>query len=244
MFETALINNRWELQLPSFRREFHALRPGWEAERLVTCFELMKEGDIVYDIGAEHGDFTALYQKWVGPTGTVVPVEPSPGYWPCIFQTFVANDLPDPRAWFAGFASDVVDLEPPSDRLSDLREPDKYHPSWPAAVHGPIVADFGFRHLAQQTVETPQITMDALAAATGIIPTSMVMDVEGAEYRALQGCKWLLEQFHPTMWVSIHPETMLDWYGATVEDIVTFMAGVGYAGEMLGKDSEEYWLFA
>lgn len=235
------INDRWPLWMTPDRYEFHDRRHGWEKERLATCAEMMTPGMVVYDIGSESFDFTCLYKTWVGESGTVVGIEPSPPYWASARAHWEGNDLGPPPPWFMGFASDHTAPAKRDDGMAHLRQDEGT--GWPVASLLEVQPDFGFRHLAQQADTTPQITMDDLASSTGLIPDAMVMDIEGAEWHALQGCAHLLATKHPIMWVSIHPATMLDWYGKTVDDIVQFMAGFGYTAEMLGEDSEQYWLF-
>jgi len=238
---TSRINDRYQIELTPDRHEFHSVRPGWERERLDSCFELMKPGMIVYDVGAECGDFTALYGLFV-QHGTVVPVEPQPAYWPAIRAHWEANHLGQIQAWFLGFASDVTRHPTRPDGLDELRlaEPGS---GWPWASVGEVKPDYGFRHLAQQADHTPQIRLDDLVRLTALTPDAIVMDIEGAEWHALQGCTRIMQLHHPIMWVSIHPGTMMEWYGKTTDDIVRYMANHGYAGEMLGSDSEDYWLF-
>jgi len=240
MIET-LINNTWPLMVTQDRHEFHRVRPGWEKERLVTCAEMMTPGMTVYDIGAECGDFTSLYGTWVGSTGRVIPVEPSSPYWPSIRAHWEANNLPRLSGFFIGFASDHDDLNPPKQRDASAFDP--HHLSgWPHCSVGQIMPDFGFRHLAQQADDTRQLTIDTMVDNFGK-PDAIVMDIEGAEWHALQGCQRVLMNDRPIMWVSIHPATMLDWYGKTVEDISNYMTDLDYVGAMLGEDSEQYWLF-
>ena len=156
-----LINDRYPLRVTADRHDFHRVRPEWESKRLESCVELMEPGMTVYDLGAESGDFTALYRSWVGPSGLVVAVEPSPPYWPSIRQTWEANDFGPPPAWFSGFVSDVTDLTPPLDEMADQRENDGT--GWPQSSNGDVIPDFGFRHLCQQADSTPQVTIDDLA---------------------------------------------------------------------------------
>lgn len=249
--QPSLINGKYPIKLPHFRHDFHTPRPGWEAERLASCHDLMKPGDVVFDIGAECGDFTALYSIWTGDQGKVIPFEPAPMMWPSIRCIFEGNDLQPPKGYFAGFVSDETDLHPPQDNQAWLREPDfEGENRWPLATVrlGEPEADPGFRHLAQQTIETPQITLDywceRFSQLRTLLPDSIVMDIEGAEYRALLGARRLLTERHPIMWVSIHPGTLWAWYQATREDIISYMRSVGYDdAEKLGEDSEEYWIF-
>lgn len=63
IFEEGLICESWPLLLPDFRVIFFKERPDWERGRLESVHERLKRGMRVYDIGAEHGDFSALYRS-------------------------------------------------------------------------------------------------------------------------------------------------------------------------------------
>lgn len=236
------INDRFDLNMTPDRHEFHSKRPGWERERVDSCADLMKPGMIVYDLGAESGDFTAWYHLLVGEYGTVVPVEPSPPYWPSIRAHWEGNNLPPLRGWFPGFASFDDGLVP---EVQDERYRTIFPggDGWPLASHGPVIPDFGFRHLAQQAHHTPRLSLDTMVEHVGLIPDAIVMDIEGAELMALMGANRLLLERKPIMWVSVHQPTMLDWYNHTLDELLTYMASVGYGGIKLGEGSEEYWLF-
>lgn len=235
------INDRWEMMLLAHRVEFHAARPGWEAERLASCAEVMQPGMTVFDLGAECGDFTALYGMWVGPTGTVVPVEPSPPYWPSIRAHWYANSLPPLKGFYGGFISNVNDDLPDSQWSTEWSIPDAE--GWPAISIGPIVPEFGFRHLAQQTSDTPQITIDSLVHRTGLTPDVIVMDIEGAELHALWGAQRTLERDRPVMYVSVHRDIMRAWYSTTPEMITDYMATFDYEETFLGEGTEIYMLY-
>lgn len=241
LVQPGLINNRWPLMMTPDRVEFHAARPGWEAERLDACFPLMKPGDVVVDGGSESGDFTCLYKTWIGPEGAVIPVEPSPPYWAQLRAHWEGNDLGPPPPWFAGFISDVTDLNPRRDNT--LGERTVGADGWPVCSHGPIIPDFGFRHLAQQADSTPQITLDDLVTRVGFVPNHIVLDIEGSEYRALKGAERTLREHRPVMWVSIHPVTIFEWYGVTTIEIHRYMEWLNYRAVYLGVGTEEYWVF-
>lgn len=237
------INDLYELQLTHDRVEFHAKRPGWEAERLASCAELMQPGMCVFDAGSECGDFSSWYQMLVGPGGMVIPIEPSPPYWPAIRTHWEANDLPvrPLNAFWGGFVSDVDDFLPDSQWATewgvDLGD------GWPACSVGPIRPDFGFRHLAQQTADTPQIRIDTLVDRIVYTPDVLVLDVEGSEWHVLQGARRTLERDRPICYVSVHPPTMLDWYQTTPEMITQFMADLEYDETFLGEGTERFMLY-
>jgi FkbM family methyltransferase len=236
----AKINDRWELVLPDFRRDFHAERPWWEAGRLAVMSERVEPGMCVYDVGAEAGDFTVLYKGWAGDGGSVVPIEPAPAMWPCIRETWRANGWVDSDGWFAGFASDVTAEPSAKFYEGDLT---LMADGWPTMALGKVVADPGFRHLAQQTNHTAQVRLDDLGKVIGVpMPDVVVLDVEGAEFEALRGSAGLMIVRRPLFFVSVHDigewNSLSGWYGRTVEDIHQLMAGFDYTGTLLPENGE------
>jgi hypothetical protein len=134
MIPTA-INGRddWTLLLPEhrhFRREW----PWFEAGRLHAMRHFIGDGDVVFDIGAEEGDFPALWATW---GAEVVLVEPNDRVWPNIRAIFEANDLGHRvLATFSGFAG-------PEPR--DLPEQSWLHvDGWPNSAYGAVIGDHGF----------------------------------------------------------------------------------------------------
>ena len=94
------INDTWTMRLPSHRAIQYMNPAGggkWEAERLAAMHDTIKPSDVVYDIGAEQGDMTALLASWAH-TGALVAIEPNPWVWPCIKAIFDENDLTPPAA--------------------------------------------------------------------------------------------------------------------------------------------------
>ena len=234
-----LINDKWPLLLPDWRAEFYAKHTsGWEAVRLDEMFKLVSPGMLIYDVGAEQGDFTSLYKLWTGETGDVIPIEPSPPYWPIIKEIWEMNHAGKPRNCFVGFASDDDYLSP---QLIDFNQGEQFE-SWPVSAYREGIPEFGFRHLAQQTDSTPQITIDSLSKITGD-PDIVVIDVEGAEWNVLHGSLELMKRNKPSFFVSIHPQTMKDWYNKTPEDIHALMEENGYKKEYLGHEIEEFWVY-
>lgn len=242
MIETR-INGRWPVMLTEDRFDFHEARPKWEAGRLASCAERFETGMVVYDVGAECGDFTSLYRSWVGPSGTVVPFEPQPRYWPSIRATWEANGFGDPPlAWWPGFAGDTTTLHVFE---SDLHNAGWPKADWPASSDGPIVPDVGFRHLAQQAEMIPSVRLDAFADISGVRPDIVVMDIEGAEWHALSGATYLMRSHRrPLFYVSVHEATMRDWYGTSLDDIHELCKAHDYGFTELpyNGEAETFWL--
>lgn len=237
-----LVNGQYPINLLAHRRDFHESTPEWEAPRLAHMHAHVQPGDVIYDVGAEEGDFTALYQQWTGETGKVIPIEPQRAYWPAIRATFEINGFPPPPAWWVGFAG--REDSNPHERGYE-RGAEALDEGWPRCTRGEIKPDFGFCHLAQQADSIPVTRLDTFADVTGLAPDVIVMDIEGAEWDALQGASGLFEALYPRLvYVSLHEPPLREWYGKEVEDVHALMAGFGYEGEFIQFDHEEMWVYS
>lgn len=232
-----LINGRWTLNLPQHRAE-RPEWPWWEAQRLAAMHDVIQPGHLVVDVGAEEGDFPGLWASW---GADVVLFEPNPLVWPNIRAVFTANDLPLPKAWFVGFASDLIDLAP-----KDIDTRDDPVQGWPMCAYDQLTGAHGFRHLAEDADRSPQVTLDHFCEERGLHPDVVTIDVEGSELRVLRGAADILDRDHPTVFVSIHTdEVWMDekYDRVRASDVIEFMADHGYSGTYLGTDHEAHWMF-
>lgn len=228
------INGSWVMRLPSHRAIQYMQDPadGWERERLAAMHETIKPSDVVYDIGAEQGDMTALLASWAH-TGGLVAIEPNPWVWPCIKAIFDENDLTPPVATFVGFCGGEAKAPTIGDGVRR-----GFFRGWPDCASGVIDPAAGFAHLAQEQDVVPTTTLDALVARTGLVPDVVTMDVEGAEWFVLKGATRTLAVHRPTVFVSVHPEFLADFFGQCPADVDRLMARAGYVGEHLATDHE------
>lgn len=210
----------------------------WEASYIERLVAELRPGMVVYDIGAEEGEFSALAAKIVGG-GKVHLFEPVPEIWPNIRTVFGENDI-GPGGCFVGF----VGARSAGVRGLVLN-------SWPNAAEGPIRKHSGFAVIHERP-DLPTITVDDYATASGTEPDVLMIDVEGAEVRTLLGARETLARARPLVFVSIHPPGFLCQYGETraegaprdeQEHVFRLMSETGYVGEFLGHDHESHWLF-
>lgn len=230
--EWIAVNDRWPLLLPDYR----AARPEWpwwEAQRLAAMYHHVGPGDVVYDIGAEEGDFPALWASW---GADVVLFEPNERVWPNIRAIFEGNRLVS-RLWavHVGFAG------------AESRHSDDYKllQGWPEAAFGPLIGDHAFCNLSERP-DLDVVTIDECWAELGAPPPSVItMDVEGSEFEVLYGAISTIALHRPKVFVSIHQEFAREMYGHedVTKLILGFMEGAGYESQFLCTDHEAHWMF-
>jgi FkbM family methyltransferase len=224
--------------LPEHRAARREWTTGWEVERLAYMRLHLRPGMLVYDVGAEEGDMSALYAQWTG-VGPVL-FEPNDRVWPNIKAIWEANGLPRPTATWVGFAAQ-------EDRGSAMWTGG----AWPACAEGPVIGDHGFQSLVESRASLPCLRIDTMAEITQRPPDAITMDVEGAELEVLRGAEHVLLRHRPLVWVSIHPSFMAVDYptkpGATGDDcreaVLEYMRSLAYKPRLLAVDHEEHWQF-
>lgn len=228
----ANINEKWTLRLPPYR----AYRQSWawhEAARLAAMHERIQPGDVVYEIGAEEGDYGALFCSW---GARVVLAEPNPFAWPSIRASFEANGYL-PICWWMGLVAAH------EWKIEDDPEPTRFATSgWPLASEQPLIPEHGFQHIAEHTSVTPGTSMERLAAVALHAPRVVSIDVEGAELHVLRGFRNVWD-YRPDVFISIHPQFMHDLYDEDSADVHELMADHGYESTFLATDHEEHWRF-
>lgn len=231
-----LINGKWRLNLLPHRAE-RPEWPWWEAHTLALANHLIKPESVVWDIGGEEGDFPALWGSW---GANVVIVEPNPYVWTQIRLHWEANcvdDEFDEGPWFlpvVGLASDVtVEAEPDY--------PIGSRGGWPEVAYGEVFPAHGFRHIWEHSGVSPQFRLDDLGLPD---PDVVMMDIEGGEFHALRGMERTLIEARPHLVVSVHSEFMMELYGERSEDLVAWVASMGYDWRLICTDHEQHVWFS
>lgn len=210
-----IINGKYELLLPDHRAarpEWKLENGGWEVKRLEEMIAAIKYRSripestgvpvppipIVFDIGTEEGDISALLMKYTGCD--MVLFEPNERVFPCIRDIWIANNLKMPLDFFHGFLSSKTTI-------------DHHHKSETLfAWVGDQVADHGFKQLYENYPDVPQVTLDDYCKFTGLIPDVITMDVEGAEMEVIKGGLETIAKHKPVIFMSVHPEFMYESY--------------------------------
>lgn len=231
----------FNLWLPEHRAA-RWVNPWWEAARLRAMHHYMlQEPGITIEVGAEEGDFAALFALW---GQKVVLVEPNPKAWPWIRRTFEANGLDEMAILkWVGFCESHERRLPEGDPLEHQRIATGQF--WPGCSFGETIPEHGFHNVWEHPTVTPGIELDLLPSwtdATGKI-AHISIDVEGAELIVLRGARSVLEFNRPRVFVSVHKAFARQFYGQEENEIHLFMDEYDYKGVFLASDHEDHWMF-
>jgi FkbM family methyltransferase len=229
---STLINGRWTLLLPEHRAarpEWDIANGGWEKERLDHMHSTIKPGDRVLYIGGEEGDLAALVQLW---GAKVFIVEPNELVFPNVRVIWEANGLEPPEGIYVGFcgrtaSGNYLDGLPPND-------------DWPECAYGPVIGDHGFKEL-RDPGERPVCVVDDLSLA--FVPDMITMDVEGAEWEVLQGAERTIDEHKPRIYLSLHPEFLIDQYGKYSYEVRRWLIDKGYKETLLDYQHEAHFVY-
>ena len=154
-------------------------------------------GEVFFDVGAHYGWMSIRAASRVGRTGHVVCFEPSPvlvgilNYHKRVNR--VAQMTIDARA--------VSDQDSESATLFLLNEGLSSRNSLTiGSDNAPFVSP------PEKTVLTVStVTLDSYCRESGLIPSLVKIDVEGAELMVLEGARQLMANYHPDLIVAVHP---------------------------------------
>lgn len=206
----------------------------WEKERIASMEKNLKKGDILFDIGTEQGWCNLVYADMVGPENIVL-IEPTREFWPNIQAVWDKNYNVMPKACAVALFSDKTTTHP-AHKFSDG--------GWPIDAAGDLVDRNKYQYIHENSEKIPEIKLDDYVKQTGIIPTALTMDVEGAELLILRGSEKTLKDHKPKLFISIHPDLGERDYGITKHMTLEYLMDLGYIGEHLATDHEEHWYFS
>mmetsp|Transcript_3426 Transcript_3426/g.4945 ORF Transcript_3426/g.4945 Transcript_3426/m.4945 type:complete len:396 (-) Transcript_3426:36-1223(-) len=161
----------------------------WSEKELVIFKEIINEGDVVIDIGANVGAFTVPFSKMVGPKGLVYAFEPQFH----IFQTLCANVALNLRMNVMTFPFAL------GDEMGTSNIP---------RVNYKVDANFGALSLGKDyqvkgqlaPLVVPKVTLDSMFEKRDC-PKFIKIDVEGWETKVLSGALQTLQRCRPLLFV-------------------------------------------
>jgi len=154
---------------------------------------LLKNGDVVWDIGANAGIYTLVASRVVGQKGRVFAFEPQARNVDALRRHLELNGLRNVDVWPCAV----------SDRVGEARFDDS------GGSSQGCLSDRG-------QIVVPTVTLDSLMATGDLLaPRVIKIDIEGAEHRALRGAERTIEAFRPAVFLATHGDVVhrecCDW---------------------------------
>lgn len=154
----------------------------YEYDKQKLFVKTIKEGSVVYDIGAHVGFYTLLASVLVGPRGKVIAFEPLPRNIRYLKEHVRLNRCDNVLIVEAavGDESGIASFEEGTNSYTS--------------------------HLSSKgCIKVRTVNLDDLVLSGEIpLPDYMKIDVEGAELSVLSGAKSILSNYHPTIFLATH----------------------------------------
>ncbi len=205
---------------PRLYSEIVGLRRAPNRDKIVFL-KIVEDGDVVFDVGANRGHYTALFSHIVGRRGRVYAFEPVP-------PTFAS-------------LSDRIRLDCRFDNvmLINAAVAEAHNESEAAPIYMPGI-DQGQASLRPHKAKSWQdatitgyecrvLTIDRFASGLDLPKLDFVkLDVEGCELPALRGGMETISRHLPLLYVEVDPRWTMG-FGYRPGELVEYLQGLGYS---------------
>lgn len=197
--EVGISTYQW-MQYPGVDRKFRVrFDPVWrwidrgtrERGLLRFSMERIREGDVVFDVGAHLGESSLLFSQLVGQSGKVVAFEPDPVACAILRKNLELNSISNVRVEELVVSDRTGKASLSTERLgsglsSIVRQP-------PAGA-------------SRKEVNVESTTLDEYCWAQKLFPTTIKVDAEGAEPLVVAGMGRLISERHPSVVLEFHAD--------------------------------------
>lgn len=198
-------------------------RGQWEADFIDACFHYIKPDETIFEVGTWIGPYSVILSKYVAPQGRLIGFEPDPvAYRQCVINLGI-NHVTNAFVLPLAVADKAGTVELFTNRI--------FGNSGSSIFSSNPVAE-GTRG---DTVKVPSVTLDQAAAMLHIQPTTIKMDIEGAEDLALQGAHEVIGGKGVKILVEIHHD-YLKRRGKSANTILRHLADTGKTIYFLEND--------
>lgn len=179
---------------------------------------LLRPGMIVVDIGANTGYYTVMAASAVGPRGRVIAFEPNPRNLSLLRENVSLNGLSN-----VVVEECAITAAPGAVTLFLCGINDGDHRIYDGG-------DDGFYNAGRPraTIEVRATSLDCYVEASGVKPDVIKMDVQGAEYVALQGMKRTLVACEDVVLMAEYWPYGLERCGGNPEDSLRELTSLGF----------------
>jgi len=186
---------------------------GWEPLTINWLHDNLNKGDIVIEVGANIGAHSLIISKIISPEGQLFCFEPTDYAYEKLYKNFNLNpDLKQNTRLIKSFVSNQ----------EGSKKSYKIRSSWivnkTAALADSMDEDFSGEiiNLDDFFIDLPKLNL-------------IKIDVDGFDFKVLQGAKEIITLFKPTIFVELG-EIDLNRNGDSVSDIIDLFTDIGYSG--------------
>jgi len=184
-----------------------------EAPGINRLQTLVRPNEWIFDVGANVGFFARRFATWVDGEGRVIAIEPEP-----------ANMARLKLALGRAGVLEKVDLVEAAAVGQDGEVRLTLNPSNPAD-----------HRIGATGISVQGVTLDGLSAARGSPRVGLIkMDIQGAEWSALQGAQNLLTRDQPALFIELADEALAPW-GVTGADVTHNLIQLGYRPHLVNR---------
>lgn len=192
-----------------------------EVERAERIFylEYLRGGMTVFDVGANVGELTLLFSRFVGAGGVVHAFEPSGAGFERLSAVARAASLRNVRLNRLALAEEEGAVR--------LHVYDEDHLSWTTQARRPL-EDYGIEVKPTTTEEAAATTVDLYCERNNVSTIDLLkVDVEGAEFQVLLGARRMLRERRVRLLTFEFGQTTFDM-GNSPDRIEAYLKEVGY----------------
>jgi len=189
---------------------------------LVSIKNLVKPGEVIFDVGGHHGLMAIVGAKAVGANGKVISFDPNPDVNKYIYNHLKINGLKN------------VSFE----QLGLLDEEgffDFYKQIGTISWNSSFVREFVESHSEIAQISVKATTLDNYVKNTGVIPRLIKIDTEGTEIRILKGGLDLIKYNKPILILELNSKAASK-ANTTLANIIHFLQKLSYEVFSLKKD--------
>ena len=186
---------------------------GWEPLTINWLHDNLNKGDIVIEVGANIGAHSLIISKIISPEGQLFCFEPTNYAYEKLNKNFNLNpDLKQNTRLIKSFVSNK----------EGSKKSYKIRSSWvvdkSVALGDSMDEDFSGEiiNLDDFFIDLPKLNL-------------IKIDVDGFDFKVLQGAKEIIKLFKPTIFVELG-EIDLNRNGDSVSDIIDLFTDIGYSG--------------
>jgi FkbM family methyltransferase len=159
----------------------------WMEDEIELLSKVLREGDVVFDIGANIGTHTIAFAKLVGIQGKVIAFEPQPMVAQSLLENLALNNLKN-----VNVIQSVVCEPGRSNFKLDFEDKEKIAGNQ---------AGVSFVNMEEAEGDIPSICLDQLLLLS---PKLIKIDAEGMEVNVLNGATKIINSFRPVIYAENH----------------------------------------